>query len=129
MKHLICVSLLLISALVHQPVIAQESSSLKMQSEILNDEVTIEWLSEHEINVRYFLLERSSDGETYTNIAIVPAKNRYPVPAHYKFCDHETQLYPGTSVYYRLKKVDMNGNVVISKLAVEKDGEGLISSR
>lgn len=136
MKHLIYIPLFILNALVCCCVSAQESKtasrglySMSMESEISGDEVTIEWFSGHEINVRYFILERSFDEENYTTLAFVTAKNRYPAAGRYQFCDGEVQLQPGTQIYYRLRMVDMNGLSLITKLVVEKDGEGLISRR
>ena len=136
MKRLMCITLFILNAWVCCSVCAQESKmasrglySMTMQSEISGDEVTIEWFSGHEINVRYFMLERSFDEENYTTLAFVPAKNRYPAASHYQFCDREVQLQQGAPVYYRLRMVDMNGASLFTKMIVEKDSEGLISRR
>ena len=106
-----------------------ESAFIVLSPQISDDEVTIEWSSAREINVRYFVLERSTDGINYSAVHVEQAKNRYPIITRYKFCDREMQLFPGTTIYYRVKMVNMNGSFSTSKLTVEKDGQGLVSSR
>ncbi|MBX7108796.1 MAG: hypothetical protein K1X61_09135 [Chitinophagales bacterium] len=136
MKHQLCLSILLIMAITVQPSSAQtiknaitNEAVVKIQTNVTDDEVTIEWDTEREKNIHCFVLERSLDGVNYEMMAMVPAKNRYAVGAHYKVCDRETLLQPGMILYYRLKTIDMNGMHGITTLILEKDGAGLISSR
>lgn len=129
-------SLLLFCAVTYQPAAGQGIKTAitnevvaKIRSTINDDEVTIEWDTEREKNIHCYILERSFDGVDFNMMALVPAKNRYTVASHYKVTDPEIILQPGTIVYYRLKTVDMNGVHRVTMIVVEKNVEGLISSR
>lgn len=137
MKHLMFTSLLLLTSLFYEQTTTAQSKksfsngqyAVKIASAIEEDEVTVEWITDREVNIRFFILERSLDGVTYSMIAMIPAKNRFALTTRYKVNDQETLLQPGMQVHYQLKTVDMNGLHQVSTLVVGKDAEGLISSR
>ncbi|MEO6169284.1 MAG: hypothetical protein ABIO46_01155, partial [Chitinophagales bacterium] len=134
-KHQLCMVLFVLNSFTYLFATAQATNpafinegSVKIQSAIVDDDVTIEWDTNREVNIRWFILERSLDGKDFTMLKILPAKNQYAVITHYKVND-PVLLQPGMEVQYRLKMVDMNGPHHVSTLVVEKNGEGLISSR
>lgn len=136
MKHQFCLSFLFVITIAFQPSAAQTTKNAvtsavvaRIQSTVTDDEVTIEWDTEREKNIHCFVLERSLDGINYEMMAMVPAKNRYAVGAHYKVSDSEIVLQPGMILYYRLKTVDMNGMHGITTIVLEKNGAGFVSSR
>ena len=135
MKHQLCTLLVVLNMFTCLVATAQatdpaamDEGAVKIQSSIADDAVTIEWDTEREVNIRCFILERSLDGTDYTMMAMLTAKNQYALTTHYQVNDPEL-LLPGMEVQYRLKIVDMNGLHHVSTLVVEKNGEGLISSR
>ncbi|HUM48270.1 MAG TPA: hypothetical protein PLD84_15170 [Chitinophagales bacterium] len=135
MKHQLCIAIVVLNLFTCLVATAQatdpaamDEGAVKIQSAIADDEVTIEWDTEREVNIRCFILERSADGKDFTMMAMLPAKNQYAVITHYQVNDPQL-LQPGMEVQYRLKIVDMNGLHHVSTLVVEKNGEGLISSR
>jgi hypothetical protein len=76
----------------------------------VNDEfIHIEWNTTHEINLRFFLLQRSMDGFNYEVVSTVPATNNYTRPAHYEFDDAVFFTDSVTEISYRLLAIDMDG--------------------
>jgi hypothetical protein len=69
------------------------------------------WITEQETGVNNFELERSADGEHFTLISKVKAKNSRA--GSYQFI--ESNLLPETR-YYRLKIIDLDGRVSFSRI-------------
>ena len=77
--------------------------------------VQLDWQTQSEQNIDYFILERSVDGINYSNlqqVAAVGQSNKSEVN-HYAYQDYNPIV--GYN-YYRLKQVDLNGEVVNSKV-------------
>ncbi|UAY52024.1 T9SS type A sorting domain-containing protein [Ferruginibacter albus] len=72
--------------------------------------VLISWQTTAEINLKEYTIERSTDGITFTKIALVNASN----DNSYSFIDEYP--YSGTN-YYRLKSIDNNGEYTYSDIA------------
>ncbi|HQK96932.1 MAG TPA: T9SS type A sorting domain-containing protein [Bacteroidia bacterium] len=66
----------------------------------------ITWATASESNSSYFMVQRSSNGKDYTNLARVSAAGNSNVIKNYSANDPNP--LPGTS-YYRLHQVDING--------------------
>lgn len=79
------------------------------------DDVILNWTTASETNNDYFLLERSSDGETFEAIAKINGKGNSNNVNYYSFIDYENN---SPITYYRLKQVDFNGAYSYSKLIV-----------
>jgi len=77
------------------------------------DYVVISWVTETETNNDYFLLERSTDGETWEDVYSCKGAGTSSIAHNYSFCDYEqqSQIY-----YYRLKQTDFDGNSTFSKI-------------
>jgi len=78
------------------------------------------WKTTAEVNVSKFEIERSLDGNGYSKIATVPARNIL-TGADYGFHDNVRSIYNSNSIFYRLKMIDIDGkyqysNVVNIKL-------------
>ena len=72
--------------------------------------VDVNWETVTEINNNYFTVERSEDGQTFTELTTVPSKGNHgnsTSPLAYQVKD--TEPINGIS-YYRLKQTDYNGN-------------------
>ena len=66
--------------------------------------VTLNWVAENEINFKYFEIERSVNGTSFTAIGQVTSANLH----NYSYKD-DVDALRGRRVYYRLKKVDRDG--------------------
>jgi pimeloyl-ACP methyl ester carboxylesterase len=65
--------------------------------------VTVSWSTASEENNKYFILQRSADGQTFNNLDTIEAANQ-PHPYSY------TDLSPFTGAnFYRLSQVDLDG--------------------
>jgi len=78
--------------------------------------VDVAWTTENEVNNKYFTVERSSDGHTFTEIGTKPSsapKGNSTSKLDYQTTD--TKPLSGTS-YYRLKQTDYNGKFEYFKM-------------
>lgn len=93
-----------------------------------NGEVLLSWTTSSETNNDYFTVERSTDGESFSEIAEVPGAGNSSVDLNYETIDHN----PAEGInYYRLKQTDLNGKFEHSEtIAIEywKDSEIIISN-
>ncbi|MEP7277272.1 MAG: SBBP repeat-containing protein, partial [Bacteroidota bacterium] len=75
--------------------------------------VAISWTTTTEINNNYFTVERSRDGLSFEQVAIVKGAINSSLPIHYQATD-KTPL-PG-KLYYRLRQTDLDGKHTFSAL-------------
>ncbi len=93
---------------------------LYFKANVVGDEVVTEWATAEEVNNDYFTVEKSSDGETFTDVAKVSSQGDTKTGHHYSMNDLDP--YPGLS-YYRLKQTDFDRKYTYSKVvAVQYDG-------
>lgn len=71
-----------------------------------NDQVLLQWTTAGEEDNDYMAVERSADGQRFTEIGRVPGVGTTTEPQTYRLMD--TQPLPGVS-YYRLRQVDFDG--------------------
>lgn len=87
-----------------------------------NKTVVLQWSTANEINNKYYEIEKSSDGITFSNIGKIDAGNNSSAVQQYFFND--VKPYSGAN-YYRLKQVDKDGKSSYSKIVkVTFDGTG-----
>jgi fibronectin-binding autotransporter adhesin len=72
------------------------------------------WATASEKNSAYFVVQRSADGRTFSDVQRVAAQGNTLVRHDYAATD--AQPLPGTS-YYRLRQVDLDGTVAYSPVA------------
>jgi hypothetical protein len=90
-----------------------------------NGGTVINWATASEKNSHYFDLEKSEDGLVFETITTIKAAGFSEAEKHYKFEQKNT-----TSVYYRLKQVDLDGAYEYSNViraACEVSDQGVIS--
>jgi fibronectin-binding autotransporter adhesin len=75
--------------------------------------VELNWATAQEINNGYFTIERSADGQTFTEVLWVEGAGNSAEVKQYQTAD--TQPYSGIS-YYRLKQTDQDGKFSYSKV-------------
>lgn len=91
----------------------------------LNDQaVQLNWTTETETNNKVFLIERSTDGVTYTTIGQVAGAINSNTTLHYEWTDESP--VKGNN-FYRLKQVDLDGNSAYSNINVVSIG-GAVSN-
>ena len=76
------------------------------------------WISAQEINSKYYLLERSSDGVHFVSIHQEPSRNLLS-PQTYSFVDDK---YAIGNNFYRLKMVDNDGSFTYSQIIKTYNG-------
>lgn len=81
----------------------------------------LEWSTSTEINTHHFVVERSSDGESFIPISSIAAVGNSEQTIEYEMRD----IAPLIGVnYYRLQSVDQNGSSTLSEvLAIENTGQ------
>jgi hypothetical protein len=79
----------------------------------VNTNLNIDWMSYNEINVSHFEIQRSQNGQQFTTIGTLSAKNNNNVTT-YTWTD--TAPYKSTS-FYRIKAVDIDGKSTYSTVA------------
>ena len=79
-------------------------SLISFNGVLKNQLAVLHWKTNHEINVKHYVVERSKDGQRYVNIGILAATNRSENDYH--FTDVST---PSGTSFYRLKMVDKDG--------------------
>lgn len=74
------------------------------RARVSNDKVYLTWATQQEKNNRYFIVQRSTDGNHYDSIGVIAGTNT-AVEHSYVFTDNKP--LNGIS-YYRLKQVDLD---------------------
>lgn len=94
---------------------------LFFEPQINNSYVNLLWSTATEKNNDYVAIERSVNGQNFSEIGRVPGAGNSVERIDYSFIDHFP--YPGTN-YYRLRQVDFDGTSTAYKVvAVEFNGE------
>jgi hypothetical protein len=89
-----------------------------------NEKIDLRWATASETNNDYFTVERSKDGELWSNLLNVDGAGNSSYIIQY--LDFDLKPLNGTS-YYRLKQTDYDGNFSYSNIAVVhySNGSGL----
>jgi Secretion system C-terminal sorting domain len=69
----------------------------------VNAKAVVKWKVTNEVNLKEYVVERSSDGRQYTAIGTV--KENAALNGQYQFTDEQ----PGAENYYRIRQVDIDG--------------------
>jgi hypothetical protein len=70
-------------------------------------EVFVNWVVATQLNNKEFIIEKTTDGNDYTEVATVPGAGTYPFTMSYSAVDYTPTV--GTS-YYRLRQIDVDGH-------------------
>jgi hypothetical protein len=93
------------------------SNILNFTAELVDKKGLLKWETENEIEVNKYVVETSTNGNNYSEIGSMVAKNQ-PSKNSYSFT--HSGLKANTYNYYRLKRVDNNQNIDYSKVVVLK---------
>jgi hypothetical protein len=74
---------------------------------------TIKWTTASELASDYFVIQRSEDGNLFTEIGTVDANGNSSAQNDYDFLDRD---FGSTLVYYRIKMVDLDGTEKLSPI-------------
>jgi len=84
-----------------------------------SDNITVNWVTTNEVNVKNFVVERSFDGIEFTEIGTVTARNIATEQVNYKFTDTDAiAVKTGKRILYRIRMVDIDGKYSYSNIAV-----------
>jgi len=72
---------------------------------------TLNWVTSSEINVKEFILQKSTDGFNFTQVAVVAAAGNSTLPQSYTALDAD---FNTEFAYYRLLIADLDGSVKLS---------------
>ena len=82
---------------------------------ILKDRhVQLQWKTQNEVNTSHFIIERSVDGVSFSQVGKLPAKPITPF-ADYSFEDDPAGIV-SRKLYYRLREVDKDGSFTFSNI-------------
>ncbi len=84
----------------------------------VNKAITLNWVTAEEVNNNRFEVERSFNGNSFTNIGIVLDGFATGTKKAYSLKDNSTLLQENAVVYYRLKQVDNSGRFTYSNILV-----------
>ena len=82
---------------------------LEFKGTLVNSNAYLQWKTENETNTSMFIVERSLDGNNYYQVGTIVAANRSGIN-HYRFTDPDITSLGVSTVYYRLRQVDLDGN-------------------
>ncbi len=92
-------------------------------AEFLGGFVKLNWETESELNSDFFVVQKTSDGERFTDVVKVGAAGTSTTPKAYGAVDEMT--LPGRW-YYRLKQTDYDGSYSYSKLIAVNVPESMV---
>ncbi len=73
----------------------------------IDRKVSLQWVTQSELNNDYFFIEKSTDGRIFNELAKVKGAGTTSATSYYSFVDDET--VKGKSAIYRLSQTDFNG--------------------
>ncbi len=79
---------------------------LSFEAYLVEKKVYLNWVSQNEINNKYFTLEKSKDGVDYEFLANIDGLTNSSKPTEYQYIDEKA--FAGKS-YYRLSQTDLDG--------------------
>jgi Secretion system C-terminal sorting domain len=97
---------------------------LSFIAKLINSRTQLGWITTHEINTDYFVVERSTDGQSFNPIATIAALNPANSSSDNIYQATDSLPLPGVD-YYRLKEVDQNGQATYSPIVSVKVSNGL----
>lgn len=87
--------------------------------------VKLVWTSDNEVNSNYIIVQRSTDGTNWSELASQKAQGNSDVPTSYSEVDNNP--FVGAN-YYRLKMVDLDGQATYSQVIVINFSSGTAAS-
>lgn len=107
-------TLVLVIALVCSTITKAQSTkanTLIVSVENEEGETVLKWKTSREVNTNYFIVEKSTDGINYTQIATVKASGNSVFPHNYQFAYINKTIVPST---FRIVLVTMDSGQIAS---------------
>jgi hypothetical protein len=82
----------------------------------------LNWTTGQEHNFNYFMIERSTDGANFTQVALVFGAGESNANINYSYNDKDLKGREGV-IYYRLKQVDIDGKFSYSNVRIIRLGD------
>ncbi len=77
--------------------------------------VKVSWQTSAEKNNNYFEVQRSTDGEHFSTIALVFAREQANQGADYLYTDQAAAQTGAEQLYYRIRQVSMDGKFTVTE--------------
>jgi hypothetical protein len=90
---------------------------LSFSAQLNNSKVELAWKTVAEMNVSHFVVEKSTDGNDFTETGIVFARGNETDITKYNFSDMINSEEEGV-LYYRLRSVDIDGSFQFSETRI-----------
>lgn len=91
--------------------------NLTLMASLQSSTVGLRWTAENEMNTSTFVIERSTDNNSYVEVGAKPASGQTNTITEYKSTDDITALQQTASVvYYRLRAIDVDGRFTYSNV-------------
>jgi hypothetical protein len=105
-----------LAAVVNDPL----SASLPLQlldfsGKRVNEDALLAWKTENELNMLEYIVERSIDGRSYTDVGTLPAANRTGIH-YYTLTDPNITSLNAAVIYYRLRQKGIDGKYAHSRI-------------
>ena len=81
----------------------------------VDNEVEVSWATEKSVAANYFEVEKSSDGKEFKTVAVVMGPDPTRTSCDCYWCVDKINTKTKT-LYYRLKHIDTNGGVELSRI-------------
>jgi Secretion system C-terminal sorting domain len=94
---------------------------LQFAARALTQSILLNWSTRAEFNSRNFVIERSTNGTQFTTIGTVAARGNTNQLSQYSFADEN--VLKGTTYYYRLRQVDIDGKELFSEIRTVRLGD------
>lgn len=113
-----------ITAISPSPCFALPLNWLYFNGQAIHNQVALTWGTSHEVNNKYFLIEKSMDGLLFEVLTKVMAKNEnLNIKKEYEFTDHQ----PFQTTYYRISQTDIDGQTNFYKtIKVNSTNQGVV---
>jgi hypothetical protein len=82
-----------------------------------NNVVNLTWATASEINVSHFVIEKSTDGQNFTEAAMVFATGNSTDRRNYEYTDNLGSSFAKV-IYYRLRSMDLDGKSQVSEIRI-----------
>lgn len=89
---------------------------ISFKAEQKDDFITLNWQTASEVNYSHFELLRSLNGRDFEPITIIEGAGNSSHTIRYSFEDTQISNFVSSQVYYRLKKIDHDGNSDFSEI-------------
>lgn len=98
-------------------------SLVNFKASYKNNQSVLSWNTVTEANNKGFYIERSADGKNFSNIAFVAGAGNSTTLKSYSYTDAQVSTMKASTVYYRLRQVDLDGKASFSGVLQLKTGD------